>query len=77
MLRYYSHEAAHEYAYRQNNLSVDNSINWRKWKSSYIPGIYYPSWEQKSLDPGSLSEAELLASITAGLNQDELNAAAA
>jgi hypothetical protein len=76
MLRYYSHEIAHEYVYRHNHISVSNSLNMQQWKSSYIPGLYYPAWRQNSLDPASLNDDEILASITSGLNQDKLNATA-
>ena len=76
MLRYYSHEVAHEVAYRASGLPVSNSLDWQHWKSTYIPGLYYPAWRQTSLDPMRLDGTQLLSSITAGLNQDELNSAA-
>lgn len=74
MLRFYSHEAAHEYVYRDHNLSIHNSLDFQNWKSSYIPGLYYPSWNQTQIDPYLLNEDELISATVAGLNQDELNA---
>ncbi len=73
-LRFYSHEAAHEYVYRAHNVTIRNALDFQNWKSSYIPGIYYPSWNQTRIDPGLLDEEELISATVAGLNQDELNA---
>lgn len=76
MLRYYSHEAAHEFEYRHHNIEITNAIDMQHWKSSYLPGVYYPSWRQGSLNPSRLDDEELMSSFIAGLNQDEMNAAA-
>lgn len=73
-LRFYSHEAAHEYVYRAHQVPIRNSLDWQQWKSSYIPGIFYPSWTQTHIDPYLLNEEELISATIAGLNQDELNA---
>jgi hypothetical protein len=73
-LRFYSHEAAHEYVYRAHNVSINNSLDFQHWKSSYVPGLYYPSWNQTQIDPHLLNEEELISATIAGLNQDELNA---
>ena len=77
MLRFYSHEAAHEYVYRANNVAIRNSLDFHNWKNSYLPGFYYPSWKQSRVDPNLLNDEELISATVAGLNQDELNADAA
>ena len=74
MLRFYSHEVAHEYVYRSNNIRIHNALDFRSWKNSYIPALYYPSWKQSTVDPNLLNEDELISATVAGLNQDELNA---
>jgi len=77
MLRFYSHELAHEYVYRNNHVHVHNALDFRHWKSSYIPGFYYPGWKQSQLDPNVLNDKELISATVTGLNQDEQNARAA
>ena len=74
MLRFYSHEIAHEYVYRHKNISIQNSLNLQSWTSSYIPGIAYPSWQRSQVDVDRLNGQELIAATAAGLNQDEFNA---
>ncbi len=74
MLRFYSHEVAHEYVYRAHNVTIRNALDFQNWKSSYIPGLYYPSWRQGQVNPYLLSDDELISATIAGLNQDELNA---
>lgn len=76
MLRFYSHEVAHEYVYRRHGIAMKNSLDFNHWKSSYLPGIYYPAWEQRTVDPSRLSAEDLISATVAGLNQDELNAKA-
>lgn len=74
-LRFYSHEAAHEYVYREKDFAIDDGLDFQHWKSSYIPGVFYPAWKQTPLDPVLLTDDELILATVAGLNQDEINAA--
>ncbi|MBN1481634.1 hypothetical protein JXA70_15285 [candidate division KSB1 bacterium] len=74
MLRFYSHETAHEYLYRANNVHIQNALDFQQWKSSYIPLLYYPGWKQSQINPNVLNEDELMIATVSGLNQDELNA---
>ncbi|RPH99756.1 MAG: hypothetical protein EHM72_10810 [Calditrichaeota bacterium] len=74
MLRYYSHEMAHEYLYRKSNALFNSGINIHRWTSSYVPGFYYPSWYKDPVVSNNYSDDQLLSAIAAGLNQDEWNA---
>ncbi len=74
-LRFYSHETAHEYVYRHKNLAIDSGLDFLHWKSTTIPGFFYPAWKQSPLDPALLADDELILATVGGLNQDEINAA--
>jgi hypothetical protein len=74
MLRYYSHEMAHEYLYRNSGSPIRSGPAVDHWTSSYLPGFYYPVWQKSAAAPDAFSEDQLLLAIVAGLNQDEINA---
>jgi hypothetical protein len=74
MLRYYSHEMAHEYLYRNSGAPIHSGPELSQWTSSYLPGFYYPLWQKNAVESVSFSDDQLLLAIAAGLNQDELNA---
>jgi len=74
MLRYYSHEMAHEYLYRNSDATIHSGPELNRWTSSYLPGFYYPFWQKSAAESASFSDDQLLLAIAAGLNQDELNA---
>ncbi|MDZ7316569.1 MAG: hypothetical protein ONB24_10630 [candidate division KSB1 bacterium] len=74
MLRYYSHEIAHEYIYQANEFKLSGKPNFSRWTSSYLPIFYYPRWEKQPNDLRKYDDDQLLFAVTAGLNQDEWNA---
>ena len=74
MLRYYSHELAHEYLYRDTDQPFQSGLDLRHLTSSYLPGLYYPSWRKTSVSVADFSDEQLLRAIAGGLNQDEWNA---
>lgn len=74
MLRYYSHELAHEYLYRNSGASLRSGPSLDHWTSSYLPGFYYPLWRKNAIASDAFTDDQLLFAIAGGLNQDEWNA---
>ncbi|MDZ7371018.1 MAG: hypothetical protein ONB12_07610 [candidate division KSB1 bacterium] len=74
MLRYYSHEIAHEYIYRNDGFKFSGKPNLSRWTGTYLPIFYYPRWEKQPNDLQKYDDDQLLFAVTAGLNQDEWNA---
>lgn len=74
MLRYYSHEIAHEYIFQAEGFKFSGKPNLARWTSSYLPIFYYPKWEKHPNDLQKYEDDQLLFAVTAGLNQDEWNA---
>ncbi len=74
MLRYYSHESAHEYIFRNSGIDVQSRPVLSQMTSSYVPGFYYPAWQKCPAPLERFDDDQLLFAIAAGLNQDEWNA---